>query len=116
MIKVSVFTNEIRPDGELVDRLAVAFEVRGQELTVTEGSARFAQIGMPVFSERYGRLIDFDTDGEEWARNLSSAYRNGAVNVDAEELPEPAVPDSRHRTRTPALAFSRLRSRSRQPN
>ncbi len=23
---------------------------------------------MPVYSERYGRLIGFDTDGEEWAR------------------------------------------------
>lgn len=90
MIKVSVFTNEIRADGELVDRLAVVFEVRGQELTVIEGDARFIQRGMPVYSERYDRLIEFDADGEEWARNLPTAYRNGAMYVYAEEVLEPA--------------------------
>jgi hypothetical protein len=86
MIHVSIYTNEIRPDGELVDHLAAAFEVWGQELKVTEGSEEFVQIGMPVFSERYGHLIDFDTDGEEWARNLPTAYRNGGVIVAAEEV------------------------------
>jgi hypothetical protein len=91
MIVLKIFTNEIRSDGELVDRLAATAEVRGQELVLTEGSLRFLQVGMPVFSERYGRLIDFDTDGEEWARNLSSAYRNGAVNVTAEEIPASAA-------------------------
>lgn len=91
MIRVSIFTNEIHPDGELVDRLAAAFEVRGQELDVTDGSERFVQIGMPVYSERYGRLIDFDTDGEEWARNLRGAYRNGAVSVSVEEISEPVT-------------------------
>jgi hypothetical protein len=90
MINVSIFTNEIHPDGQLVDHLAAAFEVREQELTLTEGSARFVQVGIPVYSERYGRLIDFDTDGEEWARNLPAAYRNGAVTVHAEEVTEPA--------------------------
>jgi hypothetical protein len=47
---------------------------------------------MPVYNERYDRLIDFDTDGdgEEWALNLHTAYRNGAVYVYAEEVPEPA--------------------------
>jgi hypothetical protein len=50
---------------------------------------------MPVYNERYDRLIDFDTDGEEWARNLPTAYRNGAVYVYAEEVPEPAGSTSR---------------------
>lgn len=111
MIKVSVFTNEIRPDGELVDRLAATFEVRGQELTVTDGDARFIQVGMPVHSERYGRLIDFDTDGEEWARNLPTAYRNGAVNVHVEEV-EPATSISIRRRRVPALASGQARQRN----
>jgi len=87
MILLQIFTNEIRPDGELVHQLAASVEVRGQELVLIEGSLRFLQVGMPVYSESYGRLIDFDTDGEEWARNLPSAYRNGAVNVTAEEIP-----------------------------
>lgn len=91
MVLLKIFTNEIRPDGELVDRLGVSVEVRGQELEVTEGSPRFLQVGMPVYSERYGRLIDFDTDGEEWARNLPSAYRNGAVSVTTEEVAEPVA-------------------------
>jgi hypothetical protein len=112
MIKVSVFTNEIRPDGELVDRLAAAFEVRGQELTVIDGNARSVQVGMPVYSERYGRLIDFDTDGEEWARNLAAAYRNGAVSVHAEEVLEQAEPASKRHARAPALAFGRARQRN----
>ncbi|MGO9322539.1 MAG: hypothetical protein ACLQBY_17310 [Solirubrobacteraceae bacterium] len=112
MVKVSAFTNEIRPDGELVDHLAAAFEVRGQELTVTDGNARFIQAGMPVYSERYGRLIDFDTDGEEWARNLSSAHRNGAVNMCAEEVAEPAERVSMDPMGAPALAFQRARQRS----
>jgi hypothetical protein len=89
MIRLNIFTNEIRPDGELIDRLAVVVEVRGQELDVTAGDLRFLQVGMPVYSERYGDLIDFDTDGEEWARNLPSAYRNGAVSAASEEIPEP---------------------------
>ena len=86
MIQVSIHTSEIRPDGQLVDRLAATFEVWGQDLKFIEGSEEFVQIGIPVFSERYGNLIDFDTDGEEWARNLPSAYRNGAVTVAAEEI------------------------------
>jgi hypothetical protein len=90
MILLHIFANEIRAEGELVDHLAAVLEVRGQKLTLTEGDARFIQRGMPVYSERYDRLIDFDTDGEEWARNLPTAYRNGAVNVYAEEVLEPA--------------------------
>jgi hypothetical protein len=112
MIKVSVFTNEIRPDGELVDRLAAVFEVRGQELTVTDGNARFVQVGMPVYSKRYGRLIDFDTDGEEWARNLPDAYRNGAVNMHAEEVLEQAEPVATRRSTVPALAFPQAHQHS----
>jgi hypothetical protein len=111
MIKVSVFTNEIRAEGELVDRLAVVFEVRGQKLTVIEGDTRFIQRGMPVYSERYDRLIDFDADGEEWARNLPTAYRNGAVYVYAEEVLEPAASISVRRTRAPALASQPARER-----
>jgi hypothetical protein len=88
MIQVSIYTNEISPDGELVDRLAATFEVWGQDLKFIEGNEEFVQIGMPVFSERYGHLIDFDTDGEEWARNLPTAYRNGGVIVAAEEVGE----------------------------
>ncbi|MGD0084438.1 MAG: hypothetical protein ABSD78_14765 [Acidimicrobiales bacterium] len=86
MIRVSIYTNDIRPDGQLVDRLAATFVVWGQDLKFIEGSEDIVQVGIPVFSERYGRLIDFDTDGEEWARNLPSAYRNGAVSVAAEEV------------------------------
>jgi hypothetical protein len=112
MVKVSVFTNEIRSDGELVDRLAAAFEVRGQELTVTDGSARFIQVGMPVYSERHGGLVDFDTDGEEWARNLPTAYRNGAVNMYAEEVVEPAGRVSVGCMGAPALAVQRARQRN----
>ena len=86
MIQVRIYANEIRSDGELVDRLAAAFEVRGQEIKFTNGSPEFVQIGIPVYSERYGGLIDFDKDGEEWARGLPGAYRNGAVSVSAEEF------------------------------
>jgi hypothetical protein len=81
MILLQIFTNEIRPDCELVDRLAVVFEVHGQKLTLIEGDARFIQRGIPVYSERYDRLIDFDADGEEWARNLPTAYRNATHNL-----------------------------------
>jgi hypothetical protein len=88
MVHVSIFTNEILPDGELVDRLAAMFEVDGQELEITEGNPRFVQVGMPVYSDRYGRMIDFDTDGEEWARNLPRAYHNGALSVQVEEAKE----------------------------
>ncbi len=91
MVKVSVFTNEIHPDGELVDQLAATFEVDGQTLTVTDGNPRLVQVGIPVYSERYERLIDFDTDGEEWARSLPAAYRSGAVNVHAEEIAQPVM-------------------------
>jgi hypothetical protein len=106
MIRLSIFSNEITPRGELIDRLAAAVQIKGQELDVTEGSARHVQIGMPVYSERYGRLIDFDTDGEEWARNLPSAYRNGAVSVTAEEIIEPVDKQFsvRRARRAPALA------------
>ena len=90
MILLQIFANEIRAEGELVDHLAAVFEVRGQKLTLTKGDAHFIQRGMPVYSEHYDRLIDFDTDGEEWARNLPTAYRNGAVYVYAEEVLEPA--------------------------
>lgn len=86
MIKVSVFANEIHPDGELVDQLAATFEVDRQTLTVTVGNPRLIQAGIPVYSERHERLIDFDTDGEEWARSLPAAYRGGAVNAHAEEI------------------------------
>jgi len=86
--------------------LAATFEVRGQELTVTDGNARFVQVGLPVYSERYGRLIDFDTEGEEWARNLPGAYRNGAVNVYAEELSVVAAAALGHAVDGPALAQS----------
>jgi len=110
MIHLSIFTNEISPDGELVDRLAAACEVRGQQLELTDGDARFIQVGMPVFSERYNALIDFDTDGEEWARNLPSAYRNGAVTVTAEETPEPA--SSRPAEHVAAVAFARVEQTS----
>jgi hypothetical protein len=112
MIKVSVFTNEIQPDGELVDRLAAAFEVRGRELTVTHGNARFLQVGMPVYSERHGRLIDFDTDSEEWARNLPTAYRNGAVNTYAEEIAEPVAASSARGAESSDLAFEQARQSS----
>jgi hypothetical protein len=107
MIRLDIFTNEIRPDGQLIDRLAVRVEVTGQKLNVTAGDPRFLQVGMPVYSERYGRLIDFDTDGEEWARNLPSAYRNGAVTVSAVELLGPvASPSGADRVHSaPALAF-----------
>jgi hypothetical protein len=84
MVRVRILVNEISPEGELVERLAAAFEVRGQDLSLSEGDARYVQLGMPVYSERYGKQIDFDTDGEEWARNLPSAYRNGAIVVEAE--------------------------------
>lgn len=105
MIRLNIFTNEIGRDGELVDRIAATCEVRGQELEITDGDARFVQVGMPVFSEHLGGLIDFDTDGEEWARNLPSAYRNGAVTVTAEEFPEPV--SSRPAERVAALAVAR---------
>lgn len=103
MIRVSIFTNEISPDGEMVDRLAAAFEVREQELVLTEGEARYVQVGMPVYSELHGRQIDFDTDGEEWARNLPSAYRNGGVAVEVEEVMGEARA-SQHAVSAPALA------------
>jgi hypothetical protein len=112
MIKVSVLTNEIQPDGELVDRLAAVFEVRGQELTVTDGDARLIQVGTPVYSERYGRLIDFDTDGEEWARNLPAAYRNGAVNIYADEVAEPVAARSMRWTGIEALTSRQARQHS----
>lgn len=111
MVKVNIITNEIRPDGEFVDSLAATFQVRGQELTVTDGNARFLQVGIPVYSERYGRLIDFDTDGEEWARNLPSAYRNGAVTMRVDEVTEPAEQVSTRHARTPALAVQQARQR-----
>lgn len=106
MIRLSIFSNEISPSGEFVDRLAATVQISGQELDVTAGSARYVQVGLPVYSERYGRLIDFDTDGEEWARNLPSAYRNGAVNVTAEEIIEPVDKQFsvRRARRAPALA------------
>src|SRR5664279_4671079 len=88
MVRVSIFTNEISPDGELSDRLAATFEVRGQEWALTAGESRYVQLGMPVFSARYDRQIDFDTDGEEWARNLPRAYRNGALAIAVEEIAE----------------------------
>jgi hypothetical protein len=95
MIRVNIFTNEDgSEDGEGVDRgkPVAVFEVRGQELDVIEGSARFIRVGMPVYSERYGRPIDFDTDGEEWARMLPSAYGEGEVSATVEEIVEPVSP------------------------
>ena len=92
MVRVTLVTNEIRPSGELVDHIAVTFDVDGHELTVVEGDPRYIQVGLPVYSERYGRLIDFSEDGEEWARNLGRAYQNGALAVSVEELaPQPEV-------------------------
>lgn len=88
MITVSIYTNEIDSRGQLVEHHAASFRVSGQDFEITEGDARYVQLAMPVFSEHYGRLIDFDTDGEEWARNLPSAYRNGAVGVQVEEVAE----------------------------
>jgi hypothetical protein len=92
MIQVSLFSNEITPTGDLLDRLAVAFAVDGQELTVVEGDPRFIQVGTLVYSPHYGRLIDFSEDGEEWARYLASAYRNGAVSVHVLETQRHATP------------------------
>jgi hypothetical protein len=112
MIKVNLFTNEISPDSEPVDRLAAAFEVREQQLTVTVTDARLIQVGMPVYSERYGRLIDFDTDGQEWARNLPSAYRNGAVNACADEVVEPVAAGSMRWADIEALASRQARQHS----
>ncbi len=100
MVRLRIFTNEITPDGELVDRLVAAIEVQGQELQVTEGDTRYVQIGMSVFSERYGGLIDFEVDGEEWARNLPSAYRSGAVTVIVEDAGSPEVSRRSERART----------------
>lgn len=106
MIRLSIFRNEISPSGKLVDHLAATVQISGQELDVTAGSARYVQVGLPVYSARYGRLIDFDTDGEEWARNLPSAYRNGAVSVTAEEISGPVDKQFsvRRARRAPALA------------
>jgi hypothetical protein len=53
---------------------------------ITEGDERHVQLGLSVHSDLYGRQIDFDTDGEEWARNLPSAYRNGAIFAEAETV------------------------------
>lgn len=93
MVRVSIFTAASRPDSDCADRKPVAvFEVRGQALDVIEGSARFVEVGKPVYSERYGRPIDFDTDGEEWARELPSAYGTGEVSVIVEEIVEPTAP------------------------
>jgi hypothetical protein len=86
VISVSIYTNEIDSRGHLVEHHAATFRVSGQEFEITEGDPRYVQLAMPVYSERYGGLIDFDTDGEEWARNLPSAYRNGAVGVQVEEV------------------------------
>lgn len=88
MISVSIYTNEIDSHGQLVEQLAAAFRVSGKEFEITEGDPRYVQLAMPVYSEHYGGLIDFNTDGEEWARNLPSAYRNGAVGVQVEEVAE----------------------------
>jgi hypothetical protein len=88
VISVSIYTNEIDSRGQLVEHHAATFRVTGQEFKITEGDPRYVQLAMPVYSEQYGRLIDFDTDGEEWARNLPSAYRNGAMEVQVEEVAE----------------------------
>src|SRR3954466_3151577 len=93
MVRVRIIANEISPEGELVERLAAAFEVRGQAFELTEGEARYVQLGMPVYSDLYGSQIDFDTDGEEWARNLPSAYRNEGFVVEAETVAHGAGAD-----------------------
>lgn len=111
MISLSIFSNEISPTGEFVDRLAAAVQISGQELDVTEGSARYVQVGLPVYSERYGRMIDFDTDGEEWACNPPSAYRNGAMSVSAEEIIEPADTQFSVRRSRPAPALAARHAR-----
>jgi hypothetical protein len=64
--------------------------------------------GFPPF-QIGAQLIDFDTDGEEWARNLPTAYRNGAVYVYAEEVLELAASMPVRRRRAPALASQRAR-------
>jgi len=104
MIRLRIFINEIGPDGELTERLAAELDVRGQQLEFTAGDSRLVQVGMPVYSAKYGRLIDFDTDGEEWARNLPSAYRSGALYVTAEEVADPGA--SQHVEKLPAMAFA----------
>jgi hypothetical protein len=103
MIRLDVFTNEIGPDGELVDHRAATCEVCGHQLTMIDGGAEFIPIGMPVFSERYCAMIDFDTDGEEWARNLPRAYRSGAATVIVAEVSETAT--SAASEREPARAY-----------
>jgi hypothetical protein len=86
MVRVRVTSNEISPEGDLVEHLAAAFEVRGQDVLITEGDERHVQLGLSVYSDLYGRQIEFDTDGEEWARNLPNAYRNGAIFAEAETV------------------------------
>jgi len=80
MVKGSIYISESDETGQSLDRLAATFQVDGQQLTI-DGEERYLQVGIPVYSARYDRLIDFDTDGEEWARNLPSAYRNGTTYV-----------------------------------
>jgi hypothetical protein len=86
--------------------------VRGQQLELLEGEGRFVRTAMPVYSERYGEMIDFNTDGEEWARCLPTACRNGSISAEAEEIVESqwtrrAPSDGR----VPALAYDLMRDR-----
>jgi hypothetical protein len=80
MVRATVYASTGEPEPTAVARL----RVDGQELTI-DGNERYVQVGMPVYSPRHRRLIDFDTDPEEWVRNLPSAYRNGATYVEVED-------------------------------
>jgi hypothetical protein len=106
MIQVSIYTTQIL-EGELSQRLGARFTVRDQEIELLEGDGRLVQVGLPVFSERYGRQIDFDADGEEWARNLPYAYRNGSISAESEEIVEQRP--TRRYGRVPALADGTVR-------
>jgi hypothetical protein len=111
MIQVQLYSNEIGQGGELLEHLAASFTVSGQEIKVTGGNPRYIQLGIPVYSRRYGGLIDFDRDGEEWARNLAAAYRNGAVSAVAQEVAAVRNPPKSVLDRIPALAANFRRHR-----
>lgn len=88
MIQVEIALHELSADrSEIHERLGARFRVDGQSLSMLEGDPRWVQQEMAVPSERYGRMIHFDEDAEEWARNLPRIYRSGAVSARSEELP-----------------------------
>jgi hypothetical protein len=111
MITVTVFTTHLH-NGEFSERLAARFTVRGQQLELLEGVGRFVRTAMPVYSERYGEMIDFNTDGEEWARCLPTACRNGSISAESEETVEsPRTRREPFGRRVPALAYDLMRGR-----